>query len=450
MSARDAEAGGLQSLGEPRVNCMRFYRSPELLKVINNSGWMMFEQICKMVVALFVSIWIARQLGPKDYGVLIYAVTYISIFTVIVSLGINRVLIRELSSQSNTRSKSEAIIATAMLMRLIAAGFVIALSIVVAFYFEQGEILVIAIISAGMIFNAFDCIDLYFQSRLESRKVVIARTLSFCGMTVVKILLLLFDANVYFFALASFGDVMFSALSLYVLTKLNSFEINLMLARWDIAIDLIKECWTEILAGLASIIYMKADQIIVGNILGADQLGVYAVAAKLAETWYFIPAAIVASTFPGIVKLKEKSIYEYERRISQLMVFLVGISYLTALATYIFADSFINGFYGAEYQAAADILLINIWCGLFVGLGLASGSWLVAEKKLKSNLYRNIFGAITNIVLGAYLVKTIGVKGAAYGALISILCAFFIFDFMSRDMRKIGFMKLKALLLMRI
>ena len=48
-------------------------------------------------------------------------------------------------------------------------------------------------------------------------------------------------------------------------------------------------------------IYMKIDQVMIKQMLGADQVGLYAAAVRLSEVWYFIPIVITASVFPAII-----------------------------------------------------------------------------------------------------------------------------------------------------
>jgi O-antigen/teichoic acid export membrane protein len=51
---------------------------------------------------------------------------------------------------------------------------------------------------------------------------------------------------------------------------------------------------------------MKIDQVMIKEMLGAEQVGHYAAAVRLSEAWYFVPMAITSSVFPAIINAKKK------------------------------------------------------------------------------------------------------------------------------------------------
>ena len=83
------------------------------------------------------------------------------------------------------------------------------------------------------------------------------------------------------------------------------------------AISLVKESWPLIFAGLAIAVYMKIDQIMLGEMIGKKAVGTYAAAVRLSEIWYFIPMAIASSVFPSIVKSKQLDEQIYKKRMQK-------------------------------------------------------------------------------------------------------------------------------------
>ncbi|WP_432772791.1 hypothetical protein [Francisella salimarina] len=49
-------------------------------KYFANTSWLLIEKIIRMVVGLFVGVWIARYLGPKQFGVFSYAQSFVALF----------------------------------------------------------------------------------------------------------------------------------------------------------------------------------------------------------------------------------------------------------------------------------------------------------------------------------------------------------------------------------
>jgi O-antigen/teichoic acid export membrane protein len=420
---------------------------PGVKKILANSSWMASEQIIRMLVGLFVGVWIARQLGPYQFGELSFATAFSSLFGIIATLGLNRIVVRELVKNAEDQNYAEILINSVIGVRLCAALFMFLLCTLIAWLAEQGNYILVGIISAGFLFSSFDCIDLFFQSRVEARVTMVARTVAFASITIIKIILLLFNASLIAFALITLAEFIFSAVALWIVYQIRGFKIQLFRIDWHIAKSLINESWTEIIAGFSVLLFMRIDQVMLKNIIGSEAVGIYSVATRLSEAWYFIPIALVASTFPSIIRQREIDPKKYISNLEFLMTSLVALSYSVILVISFIAEPIISSLYGTAYRESAQVLVIHIWCGLFVSLGISSGSWLIAEKKIKLNLYRALLGALTNIFLNLLIIPKYGVVGAAYSTLLSLMSAYLFFDFFVPSMHSIAKNKIKALLL---
>ena len=66
-----------------------------LQKTIANTGWLFADSILRMGVGMFVGVWIARYLGPQQFGVLSYAMAFVALFSAVATLGLDSIVIRE-------------------------------------------------------------------------------------------------------------------------------------------------------------------------------------------------------------------------------------------------------------------------------------------------------------------------------------------------------------------
>ena len=66
------------------------------LKYLKNTSWLFGEKILRIVVGLFVGIWVARYLGPEQFGLFSYAQSFVGLFTAIATLGLDGIVVREL------------------------------------------------------------------------------------------------------------------------------------------------------------------------------------------------------------------------------------------------------------------------------------------------------------------------------------------------------------------
>jgi len=179
-------------------------------------------------------------------------------------------------------------------------------------------------------------------------------------------------------------------------------------------------------------------------------VGHYAAAARISEMWYFVPIAITSSLFPAIVNSKGRNDGSYEKRLQRLFDFMVIVSVAVAIPVTIFHDEIIFVLFGPEYASAAEVITVHIWAGVFVSLGVSSGSWLINENLQKFALYRAIAGGVINVVLNFLLIPVYGIIGAAITTLLSQFTATVLFDLFYKRTRQNFKMKIKSLLFLNL
>lgn len=408
----------------------------------------MGEQVFRLLVGLGVGVWTAHVLGPTRFGELSYAIAFTAVFGIVATLGLNRILVREIVSASADADRVCRLMNTAFSIRLAAALLVYALCLAVAWLGGDEQFSLIALIAGSFFFSASDCVELYFQSRVEARTTARARLLAFITVTTIRVALLIADADLIAFAAVTLLEYVGAACALQWAYRRHGQRFSALLQPdFQLAGRLLAESWPEIIAGFSGLLFVRLGQIMLKHLAGPEAVAAYAVAARLSEAWYFVPTAIIASTFPNIVAARAVSQALYIRRLQFLMAALCGISYLAALLSMAFAQPVIHLLFGTPYLESAAILTVHIWSGLFVSLGLASGSWIMAEKRVYLGLYRNLAGLATSIALNLLLIPRFGPLGAAYATLFSLVVAYMLFDLCVPSMREISRGKWKALLL---
>lgn len=407
----------------------------------------MGEQVLRLVVGLIVSIWTARHLGPLDFGQLSYATAYASLFGVVATLGLNRILVRELVGAKDDMCAIVSLMSTTLAMRMLMALLMYGAAVLGAWLTDDTSLLLIALIAGGFVFSASDCVDLYFQARVQSRHVVQARVIVFLISTLLRVGLLYAKAGVAAFAAVTLLEFALSALMLQLAYARHGSGFQYRQVSLQTARTLLRECAPEILAALAGLMFMRLDQVMLQHLAGAQSVGTFAVAARLSELWYFIPVSIVASTFPNIIAMRDIDRAVCLQRLQMLTTALVGLSYIVVLLAALVVAPLIPVLYGKAYAAAADILVIQIWCGVFLVFAQTSGAWIMAEKMARLNLYRSLLGMTVNIICNLWLIPIYGARGASVATLLSFVFAYLIFDFFVPSLRSIGWIKLRALLI---
>lgn len=408
-----------------------------------NTSWMFGETMLRMVSGVFVGIWVARYLGPEQFGVFSYVIAFVSIFSTLAKLGLDGIVIRDLV---NEPEKRDVYLGTAFWLKFMGA-FIMLGSLALATLFTSNDHttnLYIFIIASGIIFQSFEVVDFYFQSQVLSKFVSICKITQSLFSSILKIYLVITGADLFWFVLVTIVDQVILGFSLHIAYNYQKLGSFYRCFNWNIAKKLLQDSWPLILSGIAIALYMRIDQIMIKEMLGDQAVGVYSAAVKLSEVWYFIPIIISNSVFPAIVSAKKISEELYHNRLERLYTVLVWTAIAIALPMTFLSNWLITFLYGIEYSEAGRVLMIHIWAGVFVFLGVASGAWFNNENLQRYSFYRTVLGLLVNIVLNIVLIPIFGIIGAAVATVIAQSMAGLFFDFCSKKTRISFFMKLSA------
>lgn len=417
--------------------------------IIKNTLWMVSEKIIRLIISVFISAIVARYLGPSEFGRLNYYIAILTIAVVLSSLGLNRIIVREVVDKIMSRRKRSIIVSTSLYLRLLAS---LLIWILLSFFFyvisSPQDSLNIAIILCSVVFISIDVLD-YHQQGLSSFKIIsICRTIGFLLSALVRIVFVSLDFPLIWFVSAVLIEYAITAVIIYFIC--NREHGPNFISSWNVYLtktkELLIESWPEIIAGFGAILFMRMDQIMLQLMAGPASVGIYSAATRISEAWYFVPMAIVAATFPKLIELKKTSNKSYLDGVSMLSSLLIYMSLSMAIFFTLFGSFIINIIYGSQYADSAGVVILHTWGAVFLCMGISSGSWLVAEKKLKLNLYRNLFGLVVNFMLNLLLIPIYGVKGAAIATVAGLASAFYIFDFFIPSLKNMFWLKTKSFL----
>lgn len=412
------------------------------MKYFKNTSWLLFERVLKMAINFFVIILLTRYLGPENFGLLSYSQSFVGIFVAFATLGIDTILVRELTKY---KEKSSKLIGTAFFIKLLAS--MIAIAIIFSFnsLIEDKEtVLFTNIIAFILIFQSVNAIDSFFQANVISKYSVLANTIAFLFSSALKLLLIYFKMDLICFAYALVLDSAFIAIGfIYIYIKQKR-----SLMRWrfdrDIAVYFFKNGWPLMLVALAVFIYTRTDQVMIKHLIGNDAVGNYAAAIRLSELFYFIPLLITQSVFPKIIEVKARSEKEYFCFLEKLYKILVWSAVPIALGLFVFSDFIIFIIYGDQYTQASSILSILAFSIVFNAIGAITAKVFYVEHYESKYLYRSLLGVFLNISLNFYLIPIYGAEGAAISTIITLFLIFYVYDVLDRDLHKFYYLKLRC------
>ena len=415
----------------------------EIQKIILNAGWLLFDKFIRLMFGLLVGVWIARYLGPGTYGQLAYIVTLVSLFQVVVSLGMDTILVREITCNKNEAAQ---ILGSAIFMRFIVGCISIVLLIGGVTIFNGAYFGVLTLLaSGGLLLQCTDTIDIWFQSQSQSKRTVIAKLCSYTITNILRIILIIYNAPLWTFALLLSIDASLSALALTFAYK--TFKTA---HRWHVSLlrckALLSESWPFLISGISIILYMRIDQVLIKN-MGEKPLGIYSAAIQFSTLWNFIPLTLSVSLAPYVARKKKESEQIYYQTLCNIFLIFSIIGWCITLTIITLSPFIIEFMLGANYKDGVGVLSIHVITNLFICLGISQSLWIVNERKGTFILYKSITGLVVSVIANIILIPLYGIKGAAIASVLSQITASTIFNLCFA--KKIFFMQLKSLFFLR-
>jgi PST family polysaccharide transporter len=372
-----------------------------------------------VVIGLTVGVWLARYLGPTQFGILSFSIAYVGIFNAVAKLGLDQIVIRNIVQ---VPQKTGEILGTTFMLKIIGGLFLIFLAIwTIPLFRPQNQLIrwIVTIIASGIVLHAFDVIDLWFRSQIKAKYSVWATTLSFLFSSLLKIGLILMGAKLILFAFANlFNSILVAVFLIFIYhqceTNKAQWKVNLKLT-----LVLLCDSWSLILSSIIITIYMYTDRLMLGKLIGDQAVGIYSAAAQITEMWYFVPTAIMTSYFPELLRMRNETPNLYEEKLQRLHDIFFFLSFIVAAFFSICSQEIISILFGSAYSESAIVLAIHIWSCVFIFHGQIRGQYLIAENKQAMGLIFRGGGLILNISLNLSLIPAYGPKGAALATLIS-------------------------------
>ena len=179
-----------------------------------------------------------------------------------------------------------------------------------------------------------------------------------------------------------------------------------------VAFSILKDSWPLILVGVASLINMRIDQVLLGNMVGYKVVGNYAAAVRVAEIWLLLPVVIGQSVFPAIISAHKHSLELYRKRVFDTVKYMSYFAIPFAIIISLLANSIMALLYGEQYKDAGLYLSFYIWTGLPYVVLFALSHVMLVENLAKWNLFTTIFSVTTNLILNYIIIPKYGGLGS--------------------------------------
>ena len=387
--------------------------------IVLNALWLFADKFLRMGVGLLVSVWVARYLGPEQFGTFNYILSFVAMFSCLSSLGMDGIVVRDIVG---TPEKCNEIMGSAFVLKFCGSLLAMLLSLCVISIVKHNDanlFLYVAIICSGQIILSLNIIDLYFQSQVKSKYSVYAQNCAFLVLSLIKVAMILNKVSLTAFVWANLAESLLSMSLMVALYKKNHLNIRSWRPNLHTMVILLKQSWPFIISGFAVMVYLRLDQVILGSLIDSRQVGLYSVAVRMIELWYVVPGIIVSSVFPALISIGKESRELLYVQIQKLYTFMLWAAILVACLVSVIATPLIALVFGAKYSESAPILSLLAWIAVPMFASFPRQRLFYVENKLTHGLHLEVWIASISLLANFYFIPKFGAKGAAIAALIA-------------------------------
>ena len=413
--------------------------------IINNLYWAVLGKVVTLLGSLFVGIIVARYLGPEDYGLMNYVVSYVMLFQIISVFGLDGIEIREFSKGKYT---ANLIIGTALSIRIVLSVIVVAATILTSFFLESDfyTIVLVSVYAFSIIANSLNVVRNYFTAMMRNKYVVLSEIGRTLFSVSIKLILLFYNAPLIWFIIALSLDIFILALGYLrcysqIFGKIKEWSFDKTLC-----VFLIKESWPLLLTSAAVILYQKIDQVFIGQMINKESVGFFAVASRFVDILIYLPYILSDTISPVLVRKRNISENNYRENAQLFMNCTFWLSLFAATLLCLFSKPLVLLLFGEAYMPSVAILQILSFKAAAISLSTTAGRLLVIEGVQRFAIIRDSFGCVVCVMLNIIFLPTYGVYAAAFIAIVSNLCAGYVADLFVPAYRGLFRMQTKTLL----
>ncbi|MFV5348165.1 oligosaccharide flippase family protein [Acinetobacter soli] len=394
-------------------------------KIVSNSMWMIFEKIISIFGLIFVTSYVAKYIGPTNFGKISLAATIFTFVQTLTWFGNQEILFKRVSK--NPRSGLEYLHYTNKIRKLI--FIVITFPLLIWFYFYSDFLTFIFGLATAFstYFIVQDIYIVYNNGVLKSYINALSNILGLFAALVFRYIVVFFNLDIYYL---SIPIVLVSFIPFVLKRYYFNRQIELKVRK----IKNKKYNKYYLYAGSALVIstlsislYTQITNLILVGLESTHALGIYSVAITLGMAWSFINQAVITSVLTKIYK--EKSNFETYVMIAKLNCIVLLISLIIILFLWLFGEFVINRLYGDSYKGSYYLLLIISFATLFSGLGTISARFIIKQEGY-SYISKKMLGmAFASIPIAYGMIFLFGLKGAAYSIFLIEFLSLTIFNY---------------------
>ncbi len=389
--------------------------------VSQNTFFYLSGSVVQKILVFFYFIGLARFLGPELVGKYTFALSFVGIFVVLMDMGLNQFLIREVAKDKERAKSFLSYILGIKLVFSFFTLFVVVLAIRLLGYPEITRYLVYLVAIAYVIDNIINTIYCFLRGFQNLKYEGLGLVLYQFVVLIVGLAILYLRLPLPYMAwpliVASFCNLFFVCFILYkvYLIKL-VFKFDFKRFGY-----FLKSGVPFFLVAVFGTIFSYIDIVLLSKLAGDKAVGFYSAGGKIPAGLRMLPIALSAALYPTASFYFKERKEELSRLVEKALFYLIIFATPIMVGLWILAEPAIRILYGSCFVGAVPVLRILISGLIFVFLDYIFIVTLNACDKEKKNLVNRCLAMITIIILNLIFIPRLKEIGSAIAFILSFI-----------------------------
>jgi O-antigen/teichoic acid export membrane protein len=412
--------------------------------LLKNTFWLGVADGISKLLKLFLLIYVARILGATEYGKFSFALAFVGLFLAFASLGLPRIIVRELSQGKEKEQDFSSILSLKIFLSLGTLALILAGSFFVSSDPQVRKVVwILALYS--LIDNFATFLNFFFHARQKMEYETLSKVVRAALLAVFGFLVILSFPSVenlsYGYLWAGLLGLIFILFFFHL--KVYKLTLTFNKAVWQRYLIM---SWPLALAGLFSTIYGQIDSVIMGYLHQITETGWYNAAYRIAGG-ALIPLSLVSTSFyPALSKAFGESKERFQRAWDYQAQTLILLISPMVVGGIILAPKIIDFVYGHSFgPSVLAFQLLILMAGVSALHTPFSHALLVFNQQTKF-LWTSLLAAGLSVILNVVLIPRYSLYGAAFAAVITAFSVFLLLAGFSLRFTSIKIINSKLLL----
>lgn len=383
--------------------------------IIGNFTSLSSIQVLNYLIPIITIPYLVRVLGPDGFGLVNFAVAFISYASIITDFGFNLSAVKDVSIYRNNSEKISEIYSSVLIIKigLLFVSAVVYTSLILLIPFFNNNSLLYLITFISIIGNVL--FPVWFFQGIEKMKFI--AFINFAGKSLSALFIFLFIKNESDYLLL---PLITSAASVLIgvsgfLISISLFNVRLNIPSFNILKSHFNESLPVFISNIAINIYTVSSTFILGLLTNNTIVGFYSAADKIRLAVQGMFGSFSQSIFPHF-SLKFKEDFRSAVKSSVKLIQYGSIaSFALSLLIFIFAPDIINIIVGKNYSQSIPVLQILSFLPFIIFLSNFAGIQIMFNLGYKKEfMIILVLAALICIPLTFGLIKIYGLQGNAW------------------------------------